>query len=71
MDKLEKLGWEVVFNNDEHLELKDNTGRFIEIEDNYIDVYVWNYETDDKENSYLTKDEVLALAEILKEDRSE
>lgn len=71
MNKLEKLGWEVIFNSDEHLELKDTTGRFIEIEDNYIDIYGWNYETDEKENTYLTNDEVLALAEILKADKSE
>lgn len=60
---LEDLGWIQIFNGPEVFVFKKDD-RFIEIDENYIDIHTWDGEEEKYGSSYLTTLELKALCDF-------
>ena len=64
-EALKALGWEETFTDKEWAH--DLTDRYVDIDGEYIDVYGYNYDTDEKYKGWLTKEEFQLFNSILME----
>ena len=63
--KLIELGWIEVFADKEWVH--DRSDRYVEIDEDYIDFYGYNYDTEEKYKGWLTKEEIKLFAALVNE----